>query len=315
VSETKIAIIGAGAAGIAAGLRFQQDGLAPVIFEKSRGFGGRCASRRWHDSILDHGAQYWTMRDPFFRKTVIASSGHQIRKIKASIVNEDGSSFPEQDRYYHTSGNNSLFREMAAPLDVRLESIVSSPVQEDADWIINGERFQIVVSTAPLPQTLALLGFPTPTTEYHPCLTGWFLFSGNPHGPSSEIYAQNLKNDPILSWTACENHKEGRVPSDQTLILGQTNSTFSQQHLEEPPATWLPLIKDSISKLWGLSAGSFLAMDGHRWRYARPVQKLVEPTWPSGFYYAGDAQADVSRVESAWCSGWNQAARILGLTA
>ncbi|MCA1599187.1 MAG: FAD-dependent oxidoreductase [Chloroflexi bacterium] len=54
----RIAIVGAGAAGLAAGRTLAAQGHDITIYEKSRGFGGRAATRRTHDCALDHGAQY-----------------------------------------------------------------------------------------------------------------------------------------------------------------------------------------------------------------------------------------------------------------
>src|SRR5829696_6560677 len=55
----KLAIIGAGVAGLAAAraLRQRQPDLAMTIYEQSRGLGGRAATRRRDGFVFDHGAQ------------------------------------------------------------------------------------------------------------------------------------------------------------------------------------------------------------------------------------------------------------------
>src|SRR4051794_9257487 len=55
----KLAIIGAGVAGLAAGraLRQRRPDLAITIYGQSRGLGGRAATRRRDGYIFDHGAQ------------------------------------------------------------------------------------------------------------------------------------------------------------------------------------------------------------------------------------------------------------------
>ncbi|CAN0525952.1 unnamed protein product, partial [Scytosiphon promiscuus] len=50
----RIAIIGAGLAGLAAGRALAETGMTPVIFEKSRGLGGRLATRRMDFGPIDH---------------------------------------------------------------------------------------------------------------------------------------------------------------------------------------------------------------------------------------------------------------------
>jgi renalase len=54
----RIAIIGAGVAGLAAGGDLQAAGWQVTLYEKSRGVGGRLATRREGQSRFDHGAQY-----------------------------------------------------------------------------------------------------------------------------------------------------------------------------------------------------------------------------------------------------------------
>ena len=63
----KIAIIGAGIAGVSATNALNARGCNVTLFEKSRGYGGRCATKRWEGHTVDHGAQYFTIRDERFR--------------------------------------------------------------------------------------------------------------------------------------------------------------------------------------------------------------------------------------------------------
>ena len=53
-----VAVVGAGLAGLVCARRLQQAGLAVTVLEKSRGLGGRMATRRIDGSPLDHGARY-----------------------------------------------------------------------------------------------------------------------------------------------------------------------------------------------------------------------------------------------------------------
>ncbi len=62
-----IAIIGAGMAGITAARTLMQAGHRVTVFEKSKGLGGRMATRRTEFGSFDHGAQYFTVRDARFR--------------------------------------------------------------------------------------------------------------------------------------------------------------------------------------------------------------------------------------------------------
>ena len=67
----RIAIVGAGLAGLSCGTRLDQAGHGVALFDKGRGPGGRLSTRRMAtpsgDARFDHGAQYFTARDPDFR--------------------------------------------------------------------------------------------------------------------------------------------------------------------------------------------------------------------------------------------------------
>ena len=66
----KIAIIGAGLAGLTAASHLISAGFRVDLVEKSRGAGGRMATRRETWASLDLGAQYFTARSPAFRAQV-----------------------------------------------------------------------------------------------------------------------------------------------------------------------------------------------------------------------------------------------------
>jgi len=68
----QIGVIGAGVSGLAAARTLRDQGHRVTVFEKSRGPGGRAATRRYGEVGFDHGAQYFTARDPAFRDAVDA---------------------------------------------------------------------------------------------------------------------------------------------------------------------------------------------------------------------------------------------------
>ena len=73
-----IAIIGTGIAGLSAAQALIAAGQNVELFDKSRGSGGRMASKRTDAGSVDLGAQYFTARavGPATGRVVAASSRH-----------------------------------------------------------------------------------------------------------------------------------------------------------------------------------------------------------------------------------------------
>ena len=61
------AVIGAGIAGLSCARALAASGVHVTVFDKSRGSGGRMSTRRGEGWACDHGAQYFTARDPLFQ--------------------------------------------------------------------------------------------------------------------------------------------------------------------------------------------------------------------------------------------------------
>lgn len=247
--------------------------------------------------MVDHGAQYFTMRDERFRAAVQRASGEAVLKIEAPVMDENGRELENDGRWYHRDGNSRLARELAGGLDVKTEVTI-----ERAEPLLRGQggEYDHVISTAPLPQTARLFGIKT-TFQYLPCLMIVCAYSGEWLGKTRGCYAISDHSSP-LAWSACENHKIGRIAAGRTVLVAQMSEQFSREHLEEPPETYPELVRTMIEERWELPPGTLMAAMGHRWRYARIRKPLGKLELPSRFHFAGDALTS-SRVEDAWLAG------------
>ena len=63
-SHADVIVIGAGVSGLLAAARCATASSRVVVFDKGRGVGGRLATRRTDSGVFDHGAQFFTARDP-----------------------------------------------------------------------------------------------------------------------------------------------------------------------------------------------------------------------------------------------------------
>ena len=64
------AVVGAGIAGLSCARALTDAGVRVTVLDKGRGSGGRMSTRRGEGWACDHGAQYFTARDPRFRAEV-----------------------------------------------------------------------------------------------------------------------------------------------------------------------------------------------------------------------------------------------------
>jgi hypothetical protein len=298
-----------------------------TVFEKSRSFGGRCASRKFHEHIVDHGAQYFTVSEEPFREFLDELPEGDLQELPLPIRDFDGNEFktPKGARYYIRRGNNTLGRHPAANLTVHRErQIEQLRPGSKKPWALDGEEFDTVLLTPPLPQMAGILssmGSSHDESEamkgYLPNLTGFFEYDGHPEGLSTERYALvDLNRDAThpLAWSACENAKEGRIDPGKTVYVAQASGEFSQEYLEADPREWLEKLRGYLEEFWALDPAKRARTFGHRWRYARvsesiPLSVIAPGGLPPGVFAAGDFQSK-SRVEAAWMNGWRAAEQV-----
>ena len=72
----KVAVIGAGVAGLACARTLMQAGHEVTVFEKESGVGGRMASLQTDYGSFDHGAQFFTVRDKRFAQAIATAGAH-----------------------------------------------------------------------------------------------------------------------------------------------------------------------------------------------------------------------------------------------
>jgi predicted NAD/FAD-dependent oxidoreductase len=306
MKQKSVALIGAGMAGIGAARLLVDAGCRVVVFDKSRGLGGRCATKRWEGHSVDHGAQYFTMRDADFEREVRLASGGDLLEIQAPIVDEASRELPSEERFFHAQGNSRLARALAEGLDVR----TGMTIEAVQDRRVGGEDFDVILSTAPWPQTAKLAGVQNSQNPYAPCLAQLLLYEGEWLGATAARYAISDRSGHALAWSACENHKPRRVGAGFTVMVVHAAEGFSRARLEDEPASWAAELRSLTEARWGIPAAAFRTMHPHRWRYARISQKIEIPTLPEGWYFAGDLLTE-SRVESAWMAGREAARQIL----
>lgn len=291
-----VAIIGAGLAGLACAQQLHQSGYRVVIVEKSRGVGGRVATRRLQDTCADHGVRYLEAQGKFLpplvevlrqRGILQAWTDHvyQLNSAKPEDTNESDSS--RITRYVAPAGMTAVAKFLATGLEIWLNRRVEAitPTAENT-WqlLLNSpdETFKeltakAVVVAIPAPQALMLLeplGQTVPSdfldslssVEFDPCLT---VIAGykNEQLPLPSWKACDVSNNSDLAWIGLDSSKR-RNATAPIFVLNST-AEFANLHLDTEdlkPIGQQLLASAAELLIPGLDHPDWFQV--HRWRYA-----------------------------------------------
>lgn len=337
-------VVGAGMSGLVVARTLLDHGLPVQVVDKGRRPGGRLATRRSRSSeerAFDHGAQFFTARDPVFRRYVDswAEEGVVARWDGRTIrVGEDGGREAARDseRWVGVPGMQSVAAWLAADLEVCAGRRVTALRRTDGGWLLEADDtlplelarpFHRVVLAMPHAQAAELLEPVAPelgervrSASVAPC---WAVLAELEEavaaGPDG-FDAAFLPGDP-LSWVARDSSKPGR-PAGERWVL-HAGPEWSAEHLEEEPETVATLLLEAFNALVdrhgggtrpeGAAAGLPVRhVQAHRWRYALPTEPLDARYLASeeGLFACGD-WCGGPRVEGAFRSGAALAGHLL----
>ncbi len=330
-NEFEIAIIGAGMAGITCANQLQRSGKSVVILEKSRGVGGRMATRRLYDTIADHGTCYLSPKDPHFQTVFDRLISAGIVKSWTNTVHSldlDGKLSPDPDlapRYVAPAGMNAIAKFLAAGLDIRFNhrAIDLQPVGDGWQIKIQGEPpteifAKTVISTIPAPQAVDLLASIEHTLapeivaklrsiEFYPSIavmvgyTPAQLADWYEHYPA--VCAVSCPEDLQLGWLGVDSSK--RSPDAPPVFVLQSTAKFAE-HYGTPD--YAPLATTALLNHAGARFRPWLAhpqwQQTQVWRYAFAKDPLTVPyleiEQPAPLILTGD-----------WCGGTKVESAIL----
>ena len=308
----RVVVVGAGIAGLMAAQTLVENGHDVIVVDKGRSPGGRLATRRIDDATLDHGAQFFTVRDPLFKSHVekwIASGvvTEWCRGFDSATQNNDG--FP---RYRGVRGMTDIAKHLANGLDVRCNTLAFSIAPgTTSKWQLNIDdgsalNADALIVTCPLPQTYALLvtaDIELPDsmmrTEYDRtiCLLAVLNQSSAVASPGG------LQNpDETFSFVA-DNAIKG-ISSAVALTL-HANPQFSLEHWDAPPQDVHDLLLKQ-AKPW-IGDAAVVTSQVKKWRLATPLTIWPDRYWANEMVVlAGDAFGG-PKIEGAALSGLSAA--------
>ncbi len=338
----KLAIIGAGVAGLMAArlIAQQRPDVAITVFEKSRGLGGRAATRRHDRWRYDHGAQYLRMPDPWLQTTLASSD---LVALQPSVWLVDGaghchpSSRPTQPAWVYQQGIAQIGRQLIAALtlDLRLQVRVAALHAEGAGWRLMAETaadlgwFDAVLLTPPAPQLRELLAASelsaaaksaldaalAPAT-YAPCLA---LIVGYATDFTPPWYALLSEDQQLpVRWLGCEHLKPQRAPDHSSLLVLHFTPAWSKEHWQWSSERVYQAVQPWLAQVAGRDWPTPVLLDRQGWRYALPTGCADADALHSaaaGLFWAGDYLAGKGRVHLAAEQGRQTAERIIAWLA
>lgn len=350
----RVAVIGAGIAGLACSRTLVDHGVAVTAFERSGRPGGRVATTKLEDDLLDHGAQIVPARSPrfveqleaFVARDLLTSWQPRRARLTPGGTLED---LPTHTLLIGQPTMNAWPTALAEDLPVRTRTNVERLERIGDEWLLRDDegedlgRFDAVVLAVPAPQVIRLLGgHEGPVVEaarrarYDPGFVAVV-----------RVQDEGFAHDAIegagqpLAWAAraASRRMDLRPPADGTWILhaggAWSRDRLGDEELEAlrggttPPRT--PEVSErhhamgmelgtAFARLIDPAAPAFELLKVHRWG----LSLVSEPAFEDGpsaaaepgkrLYAAGDWCVG-DRIESAWSSGVAAAGRLLGNAA
>lgn len=310
----RIAIIGAGLSGLTLGKKLSTQADV-FIFEKSRGVGGRMSTRHADHFDFDHGAQYWTAEKKDFQIFLKSLIDSVVAEWKGSIVtlekgNPNVKNISELSCFVAIPHMNSLCKYLATDLNIftQNEVINIKPTNEKKWRLINGIDqdlgiYDIVISTAPAPQTFKLFSdyLPQNNEIYKAKFDSCFaLLVGVNQQWDRDWIAAHIHHS-LIKWIGVNSTKPRRN-HDNTCLVIHTNAEWTNANLHKDILRVQEILLNELAILTTLDIKNFSYVSTHRWLYSK-VQPLNNHLYHIdlnlGLYAIGDWN-DTSDIETVW---------------
>ena len=298
----RVAIIGAGMAGLACARLLADAGAEVVVLDKGRGLGGRIATRRGAYGAVDHGAVALSAgggaceHAPYTAGERAAFADY----LRAAASQGAAEFWPPAGGWVGLPGMSGIVKPLARGLTVRglcevtgLERLADGWHLQGAE--VPGEAFDQVVMAIPQPQAMGLLA-PWPAlqrelsaVQMHAVWTAMAWFAA-PLPLRDDVIRPLARSIAKAIRTSA---KPGRGEGEAWVLHADAAWTNAHLELGKPEAAEV-LLAPFFADM-GLTAVAPLQLEGHRWRYgltATPLGRAFVRDETIGLSVCGD-----------WCLG------------
>lgn len=307
-----VVIVGAGMAGLTCAQRSRQAGHTVCVLEKSRGLGGRMATRRIEGVPVDHGARYLQpankplqvlTKQLIAQETLTPWTPHRYALDHTGQLSRAAS---EPSRcYVAPDGMSAIGKAISDDLLVhRQQRVTHISPQAESTWRITAEQTddslavqheaKAIVLAIPAPQILTLLeplkvhssvekmAAAIASVQYAPCITMMAQYEPPlssestllPQAPSEPWEIEGHPDTPFF-WIGLDS---GKRASAHLNVVFHSSAAFAKNWLETPdlqPAGTALL--ESAANLVAPWMARPLRWQIHRWRYARVQTPCPDP--------------------------------------
>ncbi|MDX1588830.1 MAG: FAD-dependent oxidoreductase [Oleiphilaceae bacterium] len=307
----RVAIIGSGMAGLTMAISLQAQGIEVTVLEKSRGPGGRLASKRVPGGSVDIGAQFFTIRNEAFRQFLDQYAGRDsYRQWTGVLFHEQQPGLPTPyhaaQRYVGVPRMTAVSRALSRHVPVQYQIRADRVVRMQQQWQILEESghshgpFDGVVITAPPEQARELvreLPQVKQALQDFAMLPTWSLAMKFREPLRLSFDGMSLK-DGLLGWVARDASKPERDSGEWWVV--HASSDWSEAHQDDDA----PSVEAAMTRAFAerFSHGQTPeSVVSHRWLYARPASSETD----SGFAAFQDSRL-------AFCGDWLNGGRVEG---
>jgi predicted NAD/FAD-dependent oxidoreductase len=327
-----VVVIGAGISGLTAAQALHQEGYRVVVVDKSRGLGGRLATRRIDNTAIDHGCRYLqSFDDPNLSiiPDLMATGILQPWRPESFDLGADGAlkATATDTLYVAPQGMSSIAKALAPGLTIHRHWRATDVTPLPQGWRIDGESLgedsakqsepfeaRAVVIAIPASQAAALMHGTVQDCEgvkellhqlqqvdFEAVITvmagyGPAQAANLPLQTGSGGWMITSQTHPTLRWLALDSSK--RTDPQESVVVLHSNSAFASNALDRADLERVGNALLSEAATLGAWMRSPQWMQVHRWRYgfvrqALGASILSSPKLPS-LVGCGD-----------WCNGGN----------
>lgn len=298
----RIAVVGAGIAGLSCARVLRRAGFYVEIFEADRVVGGRMGTARLGVVPFDHGAQYVSVRSDRFKSYVdeLVHSGYAASWHPRIKGMDDGH---EPNWYVGTPGMSAMVRPLAESVRIHTNRSVHTLQRIEKGWHVwfddqtSSGPFAAVAVAVPAPEASLILGRDVPefadqlaSVRFSPC---WALMIrlDEPILPDYDAYSDMSQ---VIRWVGRNNKKPGRSSRGEHIVV-HASPAWTRETEDAEEELVAEELWAEVCHVLDLPPVRPQQMGAHLWRHG-----LVEQPLGETYMFSSDRMVGAA---GDWCRG------------